>query len=155
VCTVRWTQAEPLFLSSLNWNADGLIPAIIQDSMSSEVLMMAWMNEAALQRTLERGETHFYSRSRKEQWHKGSTSGHIQLVESIRVDCDGDVLLIKVRQVGGACHEGYRTCFYRRVDSSGGLEVTEVPAFDRAAVYPAPDRRVKSRGHRPPDSPPR
>jgi hypothetical protein len=96
---------------------------------------MAWMNSASLARTLEVGQTHFYSRSRRAQWHKGETSGHVQIVESIRVDCDGDVLLIKVRQVGGACHEGYRSCFFRRVSDDRTLEVDESPVFDAETVY--------------------
>lgn len=123
------------FVSALNWNPEGLIPAIIQDAESGEVLMMAWMDEASIEQTLQSGQTHFYSRSRRSHWHKGGTSGHVQHVESIHVDCDADVLLIKVRQVGGACHEGYRSCFFRRVDGSRGLEVTEAPIFDATAVY--------------------
>ena len=97
--------------------------------------MMAWMNSQALATTLETGQTHFYSRSRKSLWHKGGTSGHVQLVESIRVDCDADVLLIKVRQQGGACHEGYRSCFFRRVDEAHGLEIVDRPIFDAERVY--------------------
>jgi phosphoribosyl-AMP cyclohydrolase len=116
---------------------EGLIAAVIQDARSGEVLMMAWMDSASLARTLEVGQTHFYSRSRRTQWHKGETSGHIQIVESIRVDCDGDVLLIKVHQIGGACHEGYRSCFFRRVSDDNNLEVVESPVFDAESVYSA------------------
>ena len=122
-------------LSVLKWNSEGLVPAIVQDAESGEVLMMAWMNSQALATTLETGQTHFYSRSRKSLWHKGGTSGHVQLVESIRVDCDADVLLIKVRQKGGACHEGYRSCFFRRVDEAHGLEIVDQPIFDAERVY--------------------
>ena len=101
---------EPLpFSDALKWNDEGLIPAIVQDAENGEVLMMAWMDESALKDTLATGQTHFYSRSRRSHWHKGATSGHVQHVESISLDCDGDVLLIKARQVGGACHEGYRS----------------------------------------------
>ncbi len=100
----------------LKWNDDGLIPAIVQDAETGEVLMMAWMDEPALRATVETGQTHFYSRSRRSHWHKGGTSGHVQHVESIWIDCDGDVILIKARQVGGACHEGYRSCFFRRLE---------------------------------------
>lgn len=119
----------------LSWNADGLIPAIVQDAESGEVLMMAWMDEPALRKTMETGQTHFYSRSRKRSWKKGETSGHVQHVESIAVDCDADVLLIKARQVGGACHEGYRSCFFRRVHADGTLEILGVPVFDAGKVY--------------------
>jgi phosphoribosyl-AMP cyclohydrolase len=122
-------------LSTLRWTADGLVPAIVQDAETGDVLMMAWMNEHALRCTLETGETHFYSRSRGEAWHKGGTSGHVQRVESIWVDCDADVLLIKARQVGGACHEGYRSCFFRRVDEAGGLEIVGRPVFEPGSVY--------------------
>ena len=128
-------DADLPFLRSLKWTADGLIPAIVQDFESGAVLMMAWMDEPAIRRTLATGQTHFYSRSRKASWHKGGTSGHVQHVESIHVDCDADVLLIRARQVGGACHEGYRSCFWRRVDGAGGLEITEAPVFEAGQVY--------------------
>ncbi|WP_435009502.1 phosphoribosyl-AMP cyclohydrolase [Tundrisphaera lichenicola] len=125
------------FLETLKWTSDGLVPAIVQDSESGDVLMMAWMDEPAIRRTLETGQTHFYSRSRKSSWHKGGTSGHVQHVESIHVDCDADVLLIRARQVGGACHEGYRSCFWRRVDDEGRLEVVAEPVFEADRVYGA------------------
>jgi phosphoribosyl-AMP cyclohydrolase len=130
-------ESGPAFLREIAWNADGLVPAIVQDAESSEVLMMAWMDEAALKKTLETGLTHFYSRSRRRGWLKGETSGHVQRVESIRVDCDADVLLIEARQTGGACHEGYRSCFFRRVADDGRLEVAGEPVFDAEAVYRA------------------
>ncbi|MEO6812177.1 MAG: phosphoribosyl-AMP cyclohydrolase [Isosphaeraceae bacterium] len=123
------------FLDSLTWTADGLVPAIVQDAESGEVLMMAWMNRDAIRQTLATGQTHFYSRSRRAPWHKGGTSGHVQHVEEIRVDCDADVLLIRARQVGGACHEGYRSCFFRRVDPQGGLNTIAEPVFKPADVY--------------------
>ncbi len=123
------------FLAEIRWTADGLVPAIVQDAESGEVLMMAWMDEPALRRTLATGQTHFYSRSRRAAWHKGGTSGHVQDVESIRVDCDGDVLLIQARQVGGACHAGYRSCFWRAVDASGRLVVIASPVFEADRVY--------------------
>ena len=132
---VQTNAAHSPLLSLLKWNSEGLVPAIVQDAESGEVLMMAWMNSQALSITLETGQTHFYSRSRKSLWHKGGTSGHVQLVESIRVDCDADVLLIKVRQKGGACHEGYRSCFFRRVDEAHGLEIVDRPIFDAERVY--------------------
>jgi phosphoribosyl-AMP cyclohydrolase len=123
------------FLDDLKWDAAGLVPAVVQDADSGEVLMMAWMDRDALRRTLETGQTHFYSRSRRSLWHKGGTSGHVQHVAEVRVDCDGDVLLIRARQVGGACHEGYRSCFFRRVDEHGRLEVTVTPVFAPEQVY--------------------
>jgi phosphoribosyl-AMP cyclohydrolase len=132
---------QPSFVSALKWNSEGLIPAIIQDAESGLVLMMAWMDRASVEQTLETGQTHFYSRSRRSHWHKGGTSGHVQFVESIHVDCDADVLLIKVRQVGGACHEGYRSCFFRRVDPAHRLEVVDTPVFDANAVYRQPPAR--------------
>jgi phosphoribosyl-AMP cyclohydrolase len=134
-------DADYPFLSQLKWAPDGLVPAIVQDAETNEVLMMAWMDEPAIRKTLETGQTHFYSRSRKSSWHKGGTSGHVQHVESIRLDCDGDVLLIRARQVGGACHEGYRSCFFREVDEAGGLRTIAGPVFDAERVYHAPDPR--------------
>jgi phosphoribosyl-AMP cyclohydrolase len=129
------TEPPPL-ADALKWTADGLIPAIVQDVESGDVLMLAWMDEAALRATIATGQTHFYSRSRKSHWHKGGTSGHVQHVESIWVDCDGDVILIKARQVGGACHEGYRSCFFRRVDADGArLETAARRVFDAETVY--------------------
>jgi len=97
----------------LNWNEQDLIPAIIQDAATGDVLMMAWMSETALRKTIETGETHFWSRSRKELWHKGETSGNVQRVLNICVDCDGDALLVQVEPAGPACHTGKETCFYR------------------------------------------
>jgi phosphoribosyl-AMP cyclohydrolase len=123
------------FAGALKWNEEGLIPAIVQDAENGDLLMMAWMDEPALLDTLRTGQTHFYSRSRRTHWHKGATSGHVQHVSSIWLDCDGDVLLIKARQVGGACHEGYRSCFFRRVSGDGHLEIAAEPVFDAAAVY--------------------
>ena len=99
------------------FDPNGLIPAMAIDAHTREPLMLAWMNEEALLRTLQIGEAVYYSRSRKELWHKGATSGHTQTVLEIRTDCDQDVILMKVEQVGpGCCHVGYRSCFYRKVD---------------------------------------
>jgi len=98
------------------FNKDGLIPAIIQDYESKEVLMLAYMNEEALKRTRESGRTWFWSRSRQEYWCKGETSGHKQFVKEIKYDCDADTLLILVEQIGAACHTGNRSCFYRNLD---------------------------------------
>jgi len=131
------TSQEPEFLKALAWSPEGLIPAIVQDVETNEVLMMAWMDESALRKTLETGQTHFYSRSRRKSWRKGETSGHVQIVDSIFVDCDADVVLVKARQLGGACHEGYHNCFFRRVDREGGLEVVGRLVFNSQAVYGA------------------
>jgi phosphoribosyl-AMP cyclohydrolase len=103
----------------LKFNSDGLIPAIIQDNDNGRVLMMGWMNRASLEATIATGKTHFWSRSRGKFWVKGETSGHIQTVKDIAFDCDGDTLLIKVEQVGAACHEGYRSCFFRSITDGG------------------------------------
>lgn len=97
----------------LTYNADGLIPCIVQDADTLEVLMMAWMNEESLALTMERGETVFWSRSRRELWHKGATSGNVQKLVELRYDCDADTLLALVHPAGPACHTGERTCFYR------------------------------------------
>ncbi len=129
------TAADPPFLDALKWTSDGLIPAIVQDHDTGDVLMMAWMDRDAVLKTLQTGMTHFYSRSRKSSWHKGGTSGHVQHVEEISVDCDGDVLLIQARQVGGACHEGYRSCFFRKVNRDGSLETVAERVFAPEAVY--------------------
>ena len=103
-------------IPELKYDPNGLIPAIVQDVQSNEVLMMAFMNKASLEKTLEAGKTCFWSRSRQELWTKGETSGNVQIVKEILYDCDADTLLIKVEQVGkGACHTGNRTCFYRSI----------------------------------------
>lgn len=110
--TIRLT---PRTLNKLKFNSDGLIPAIIQDYKTKEVLMMAYMNLGSLRKTIALGKTCFWSRSRREYWVKGMTSGHFQYVKSIYYDCDCDVLLIKVRQVGAACHTFRKSCFYRKI----------------------------------------
>jgi phosphoribosyl-AMP cyclohydrolase len=108
------TSTTVFDLSDVTFDASGLVPAIIQDAGSGEVLMMAWMNEESLRRTLETGRTWFWSRSRQELWCKGETSGSRQFVEQSAYDCDGDTLLFQVRQEGsGACHTGDRSCFHR------------------------------------------
>jgi phosphoribosyl-ATP pyrophosphohydrolase/phosphoribosyl-AMP cyclohydrolase len=103
----------------LKYDDRGLIPAIVQDADTGQVLMMAWMNAEALAKTCETGEATFWSRSREELWHKGDTSGNVQRVEEIRYDCDGDTLLIRVHPAGPACHTGQVSCFYRELDESG------------------------------------
>ncbi len=104
-------------IPKLKYNDQGLIPAIVQDISNNEVLMMAYMNEDSLNKTIEIGKTCFWSRSRQKFWIKGETSGNVQIVKEILYDCDEDTLLVKVEQVGkGACHTGERTCFFRRID---------------------------------------
>jgi phosphoribosyl-AMP cyclohydrolase len=100
-------------INDLKYDGTGLIPAIVQDAENGEVLMLAYMNEESVARTLESGETWFWSRSRQEFWHKGATSGHTQKVIEVRYDCDADALLVKVEQIGAACHTGERSCFFR------------------------------------------
>jgi len=107
---------------SIAFGADGLLPAIVQDAGTGEVLMLAYMNREALERTLETGKSHFWSRSRQTLWRKGETSGNVQTVEEIRLDCDGDTLLLKVDQTGPACHTGARSCFYRGVQGDSLVE---------------------------------
>jgi phosphoribosyl-AMP cyclohydrolase len=114
----------------------GLLPAVVQDAESGEILMLAYMNEEAYRRTLETGKAWFYSRSRDKYWMKGESSGHVQEVREVRVDCDADAVILKVRQVGGAaCHTGHRSCFYRRVAENGQWVVEGTPVFDPAKVY--------------------
>lgn len=100
----------------LKYDADGLIPAVIQDKKTGEVLMVAWMNEESLNLTRQTGEAHFWSRSRKQLWHKGGTSGNIMHVINMLVDCDADTLLLLVSPAGPACHTGEKTCFFRQLD---------------------------------------
>ena len=104
-------------LSEIKYDSSGLVPAIVQDSVTDEVLMLAYMNAESLQLTVETGETWFWSRSRQELWHKGATSGNVQHVVEVRVDCDTDTLLIRIQPAGPACHTGNRTCFYRELHS--------------------------------------
>jgi len=103
------------FQSELKYDANGLIPAIVQDANTNKVLMMAYMNPESLGLTLSTGETYFWSRSRRELWHKGATSGNIQRVVDVRMDCDADTLLVLVKPAGPACHTGNQTCFYRNI----------------------------------------
>jgi len=110
----------------LKFDDKGLIPAIIQDQKTGRVLMMAWMNRPSLEKTIATGKTHFWSRSRQKFWMKGETSGHTQSVKDIAFDCDGDTLLIQVEQIGAACHEGYRSCFFRSIQEGGAnFKITE------------------------------
>ena len=116
------------WLNCIKWTENGLIPAIAQEAGSGRVLMMAWMNRESLERTVTTGEAVYWSRSRQQLWHKGETSGHVQKVRDIRLDCDNDVLLLEVEQVGGAaCHTGRQSCFFQRYRD--GEWVTVEPVF--------------------------
>ncbi|GAB3691122.1 phosphoribosyl-AMP cyclohydrolase [Salinarchaeum chitinilyticum] len=115
----------------LDFGESGRIPAIAQDADSGDVLMLAYVTPEALDRTCETGRAHYYSRSRDELWEKGATSGHVQEIEEVRVDCDGDALLYLVDQSGGACHTGYESCFHRTVDG----EVVGEQVFDPDEAY--------------------
>jgi len=123
------------WIEKLKFNEQGLIPAIIQDYKDKKVLMLGYMNRQALELTVQTGRMHFYSRSRKKLWIKGESSGHIQKVKRIRIDCDQDTLLIEVEQKVAACHEGYRSCFFREISSDGEVEIVEEKVFEPKEVY--------------------
>jgi phosphoribosyl-ATP pyrophosphohydrolase/phosphoribosyl-AMP cyclohydrolase len=120
------SATEPL--DAVRFDERGLVPCVMQDWATGEVLTLAYMNEEALRRTLETGEMHFYSRSRDEQWHKGETSGNVQRVRQIRYDCDGDALVALVEPAGPACHTGQRSCFYRDLNGTADLAIDAPPA---------------------------
>lgn len=127
------------FFDQLKFTSDGLIPAIIQEQATGRVLMMAWMNPASLEKTVETGLTHFWSRSRQKFWMKGESSGHVQRVKDIAYDCDGDTLLIQVEQTGAACHEGYQSCFFRSIRDGGKASaVTEKQLETPEQIYGKP-----------------
>ncbi len=120
----------------LKYDDKGLIPAVIQDAGTGEVLMVAYMNQESLRKTLETGKTHFFSRSRNKFWLKGESSGHFQTVKEILTDCDKDTLVIRVEQIGGACHLGYKTCFVHKIDEKGDLSgITQEKVFDPGSTY--------------------
>jgi phosphoribosyl-AMP cyclohydrolase len=121
-------------LDELPWNADGLLPAIAQQFDSGEVLMMAWMNREALDETLASGRVCYWSRSRRALWRKGESSGQVQMLRELRLDCDGDTILLQVDQTGPACHTGRRDCFYSRVEGDR-LVVDKDPLIDPAELY--------------------
>ena len=132
----------------------GLIPAIVQDHVNGEVLMLGFMNREALATTQQTGFVTFYSRSRKKLWTKGESSGQKLLLHDLRVDCDRDALLVRAELEGGAvCHEGYRSCFFRRLDADGSVEVVSARVFDPAAVYDsgraASTARTRQEGKKP------
>jgi len=126
-------MSDPL-LDAADFTDDGLIPAIVQDAETDQVLMMAYMTADTLQETLDTGRMVYWSRSRQERWVKGQTSGHTQTVEEARLDCDGDTLLFRVHQEGGACHTGFQSCFHRRA-AADGWTTDGKKVFDPDAVY--------------------
>ena len=129
------SDTPPDWLDAVRWDSHGLVPAIAQDADNGDILMMAWMNRESLALTAREGRAVYWSRSRGKLWRKGESSGHQQDVEEIRIDCDEDVILLKVRQAGGiACHTGRRSCFYRRLEDSGWTPVEPV-LKDPDAIY--------------------
>jgi phosphoribosyl-AMP cyclohydrolase len=123
------------WLNKINWSHDGLVPAVAQDATTGRILMVAWMNRDALRATVETGHAVYWSRSRKKLWHKGEESGHFQRVRELRLDCDEDVVLLSIDQVGGiACHTGRERCFYRRLENGEWIE-TDPVLKDPAAIY--------------------
>jgi len=123
------------WIDEIKWDADGLVPAIAQESDSGEVLMMAWMNRDSLLQTAEQGEAVYWSRSRQKLWHKGESSGHVQKVKSIRLDCDADVILLEVEQLGDiACHTGRHRCFYRQLEENEWI-TTDPVLKDPEEIY--------------------
>lgn len=115
------------WLNKVNWAQDGLVPAVAQEAGIGRVLMVAWMNREALKKTVQTGEAHYWSRSRKKLWRKGEESGHVQRVKSVRLDCDEDVILLEVEQVGGiACHTGRHSCFFQKLEGDRWVSVDAV-----------------------------
>lgn len=128
------------FLQHIKWNDDGLVAAIAQDATSRRVLMMAWMNAESLQISVETGDAVYWSRSRSKLWRKGESSGNVQKIRAMELDCDGDALLIQVEQLGGiACHTGRQSCFYRRLNA-GDWQTTEAVLKDPATMYQKVDK---------------
>jgi phosphoribosyl-AMP cyclohydrolase len=133
-----YTAPMSNWLDEVRWDADGLVPAIAQEAGSNDVLMVAWMNRAALAATVERGQAVYWSRSRRKLWHKGEESGHFQTVHEVRLDCDHDVVLLKVTQTGHtpgiACHTGRHACFFRRLEDGRWVDVDPV-LKDPESIY--------------------
>lgn len=140
-------------LEQIKYDAHGLVPAIVQDAVSKEVLMLAYMNSESLQRTIQTGDTWFWSRSREELWNKGATSGHTQKVKALRYDCDADTLLVLVEQVGPACHNGTYTCFTESIPVEGTVQEGTEPAVsgDRFAILGELEAVIASRDAERPD----
>ncbi len=135
---VKWpgsAMSDKDWLDDIQWTADGLVPAIAQDATDGRILMMAWMNREALQLTAQTGTAVYWSRSRGKLWHKGEDSGHQQRISEIRLDCDNDVIVLQVEQIGGiACHTGRRSCFYQRLENDRWVAVEPV-LKDPGAIY--------------------
>jgi phosphoribosyl-AMP cyclohydrolase len=126
------------WLDEIKWTADGLVPALAQDYKSGQILMMAWMNREALEATVTEGRAIYYSRSRKKLWRKGEESGHVQKLKEIRLDCDSDVILMQVEQIGGiACHTGREHCFFKRLENGEWVSVEPV-IKDPKDIYKRP-----------------
>jgi phosphoribosyl-AMP cyclohydrolase (EC 3.5.4.19) len=123
------------FLDAVKFDKDGLVPAIAQDAETGKVLMLAYMNRESLEITLKERKMCYWSRSRKELWRKGATSGNTQEVKEILIDCDGDALVFKITQTGGACHTGYESCFFRKVEDDGSFEIVDKLMFDAEEAY--------------------
>ena len=124
-----------VFLDAVKFDKDGLVPAIAQDAETGKVLMLAYMNRESLEITLKERKMCYWSRSRKELWRKGATSGNTQEVKEILIDCDGDALVFKITQTGGACHTGYESCFFRKVEDDGSFEIVDKLMFDAEEAY--------------------
>jgi phosphoribosyl-AMP cyclohydrolase len=121
------SESTPGWLDEIKWSSEGLVPALAQDYKTGQILMMAWMNRAALEATVAEGRAIYYSRSRQKLWRKGEESGHVQSLREIRLDCDNDVILMQVEQIGGiACHTGREHCFYKRLENSEWVAVDPV-----------------------------
>ncbi|KER11114.1 MAG: phosphoribosyl-AMP cyclohydrolase [[Candidatus Thermochlorobacteriaceae] bacterium GBChlB] len=123
------------FLDNVKFDKEGLVAAIAQDAETNKVLMLAYMNRESLEITLRDKKACYWSRSRKELWLKGATSGNYQEVKEILLDCDGDAIVLKIKQTGGACHTGYESCFYRRVDANNQLEICDQIVYDAESAY--------------------
>jgi phosphoribosyl-ATP pyrophosphohydrolase/phosphoribosyl-AMP cyclohydrolase len=136
---------------AIRWDATGLVPAVVQDAASREVLMLAYMNRESLAKTLESGETWFWSRSRGELWHKGATSGHLQKVRRIRYDCDADTILVEVDQAGAACHTGRQSCFYRELDLKRGQSLFYEGKEDPKAILDKLEALIAERDEQRPE----
>ncbi|MFN3344811.1 MAG: phosphoribosyl-AMP cyclohydrolase [Chloroherpetonaceae bacterium] len=123
------------FLDTVKFDKDGLVPAIAQDAETGKVLMLAYMNRESLEITLKERKMCYWSRSRKELWRKGATSGNTQDVKEVLIDCDGDALIFKITQKGGACHTGYESCFFRKVEDDGSFQIVDKLVFDAEEAY--------------------
>ncbi|SFN22936.1 phosphoribosyl-AMP cyclohydrolase [Nitrosospira briensis] len=125
-----------IWLNKINWSDDGLVQVVTQEADSNKVLMVAWMNRTALKLTVQTGEAHYWSRSRKKLWHKGEESGHVQKIKEIRLDCDDDVLLLRVEQVGGiSCHTGRHNCFFNKLEDGCQWVVVEPVIKNPEEIY--------------------